>query len=756
MMTDDKMFEDEVRRIARSLWPSASSGGAIIEDNRERDGVFETEEIVHLIECTTSTRKDKAMQDAKKLALQISRRKSSSKLVKGYFVTLHEPTADQRSEVAKTKENIVAESFDTFRRRLIDARSYLSARENYPFGSVRNPDNDEFDDRSAYIEMDLIASDETTRSVPEVALGLLTGGRFVILGDYGAGKSTTMRELFTRIKGEFVTNQATRFPILLNLRDHHGQTNPAEALERHARNIGYSSPSHLVRAWRAGYAVILLDGFDEMAVTGWLGQANKLKQLRRNSMELVRRFIKDSAAGTGIAITGREHFFDSKRERQEAMTTQFAFIELSLNDFTEEQVKAYLKKKRWDHGIPNWLPSRPLLLGYLAAKGLLQQTIEVDSEITPAAGWNILLTLVCDREANIEVGLDGATIRELVERLATIARRGISGVGPLQPEDIVNTFRDVCGYAPDDRGLVLLQRLPGLGGHSADDGSREFIDRDFVDAARAGDVVSYIRSPFTTLPYSPPDWQCTLGPLGSEVAALQCSNTGIADKKVSVAAHNAAHKDAFDALCADIIQVGLQLRQSYDSEKIQIRGVLLTDVVFDDAGGDFSRVTFDSCLFQHLELGLEVTPERLPKFIQCYISKVDGRASERDLPEKTFDNCIFEEFEGASNTTASIMGTEDLSLGVRVMLSILKKLYLQAGNGRQESALLRGLDHKAKRLVPDVLQLLRQEGLALKSQAIESVVWLPVRSEGSRVRRMLAKPNLSSDQVLAAANNITS
>lgn len=753
---DDKLFEDEVRRIARSLWPSASSGGALMEDDRERDGVFETEEVVHLIECTTSSRKDKAMYDVKKLTSQIIKRKSGSKLVKGYFITHNEPTADQRSEVARSKENIVAESFDTFRRRLIDARSYLSARENYAFGSVRNPDNDGLDDRSSYVEMDLAASDETTRSVSGVALGLLTGDRFVILGDYGAGKSTTMRELFTKLKDKFVKNQAARFPILLNLRDHHGQTNPAEALERHARNIGYSTPSHLVRAWRAGYAVLLLDGFDEMAVTGWLGQASKLKQLRRNSMELVRRFIKDSAVGTGIAITGREHFFDSKRERQEAMATQFTFNELSLNDFTEEQVRAYLKKKKWDYGIPNWLPSRPLLLGYLAAKGLLQQTIEVDSEITPAAGWDMLLNLVCEREANIEVGLDGATIRELVERLATVARRGTNGLGPLQPDDIVDTFRAVCGYAPDDKGLVLLQRLPGLGGHSADDGSREFIDRDFVDAARAGDVVSYIRNPFATTPYSPLDWQCTLGALGREVAALQCSRTGIADKKVSVAAHHAAYKNAFDALCADVIQVGLQLKQSYDGDKIHITGAWLTDMVLDDSESDFSRVTFDDCLFQHIEIGLEVTSAKLPKFVQCIIGRVDGRASERDLPDKVFEECIFEEFEGASNTTASIMGTEELSLGVRVMLSILKKLYLQSGNGRQDSALLRGLDHKAKRLVPEVLQILRREGLVLKSQTVESVVWLPVRSEGGRVRKMLASPNVSSDQVLVAANNVTS
>jgi len=41
-----KMFEDEVRRVARMLWPSAEYSGAAIADGRERDGVFVTDDVV--------------------------------------------------------------------------------------------------------------------------------------------------------------------------------------------------------------------------------------------------------------------------------------------------------------------------------------------------------------------------------------------------------------------------------------------------------------------------------------------------------------------------------------------------------------------------------------------------------------------------------------------------------------------------------------------------------------------------------------
>jgi len=48
----EKAFENEVRRIARQLWPAAAHDGAAIINGRETDGVFVTEECVHLIECT--------------------------------------------------------------------------------------------------------------------------------------------------------------------------------------------------------------------------------------------------------------------------------------------------------------------------------------------------------------------------------------------------------------------------------------------------------------------------------------------------------------------------------------------------------------------------------------------------------------------------------------------------------------------------------------------------------------------------------
>ncbi len=142
MFSTEKEFEDEVRRIARLLWPAAQYGGAAMVDGQERDGVFEAEEFVHLVECTVSRSRQKAVEDLQKLERLLRKigARHPDKFVKGWFVTLHEPTADQRAVFQKVRGRIVAVSFDQFRSRLVDARSYLSSRDNYPFGSVRDPE----------------------------------------------------------------------------------------------------------------------------------------------------------------------------------------------------------------------------------------------------------------------------------------------------------------------------------------------------------------------------------------------------------------------------------------------------------------------------------------------------------------------------------------------------------------------------------------------------------------------------------------
>jgi hypothetical protein len=128
---EQKWVENEVRRVARQLWPEAQYGGAQVIDGLERDGVFETEDCIHLLEATVSRRKDKALEDSKKLA-NLARKfqiRNPQKAVKCWFVTKDEPTADQRDAINQRTGLVVALSFAQFQSKLIDVA----------FGSVRDP-----------------------------------------------------------------------------------------------------------------------------------------------------------------------------------------------------------------------------------------------------------------------------------------------------------------------------------------------------------------------------------------------------------------------------------------------------------------------------------------------------------------------------------------------------------------------------------------------------------------------------------------
>jgi hypothetical protein len=88
-----KDFESDVTRIARALWPNAWVGGALVLHGRERDGVYITEEAVHILECTTSRAMQKAADDIEK-SVRLSRdlrREYPDKPVQCWFITLMSP-----------------------------------------------------------------------------------------------------------------------------------------------------------------------------------------------------------------------------------------------------------------------------------------------------------------------------------------------------------------------------------------------------------------------------------------------------------------------------------------------------------------------------------------------------------------------------------------------------------------------------------------------------------------------------------------
>ncbi len=758
-------FENEVRRIARQLWPEAQYSGAQLVDGRERDGVFETEDCIHLVEATVSRSRDKALEDAKKLALLANKLqgKNRQKAVKCWFVTRDEPTADQREAVIKRFSQVTALSFGQFQNKLIDAATYLSLRDNYPFGSVRDPATGNTHAKIDYVALDLVrVGGEESLTIGAVGERLLGGDRLVLLGDYGAGKSMTLRELYGDLRRTYLNRESVRFPVYLNLRDHFGQTNPAEVLERHGRNLGFPHPPHLVRAWRAGYVILLLDGFDELTTVGIQGIWKRLQESRYRAMESVREFVRAQPTDAGIILAGRAHFFDSDRERRSALGTTPGAIELTLNEFSDDQIQRYLEKKGIAGSVPSWMPSRPLLVAYLATSGILEKAILAQGDGTlhpaamdPARGWDLILDKVCAREAEIEAGIDGETVRRILDRLATMARSNQSGLGPLSREQLVTAFFEICGYQPDEKGMLLLQRLPGLGVDRSDEGTRVFLDGELADACRAGDVLRFISDPFGTSPHVFRGAEIALSTLGIGLSVIKAQDSGVSSGKMNAVIRRAQELQDLTLLVLDLVRIAMELGCAIETP-IQLDDIYIPYLELLQKSGDCSRVHFRSCFFSTLAIDTDVSAAELPRFEGCYIDELEGRSSRKDLPPGVFDDaCQFEKYSEAPETTNAIGGM-DLPLGAKVLLTILSKIYLRKGSGRRENALHRGLDHHGRRLVPPVLRLLQGQGLIspYRRGGADMTIWVPDRTKTSRVARMITSPRTCNDQLLKQASDL--
>ena len=679
-------FEDEVRRVARQLWPESKFSGAAMIDSRERDGVFETEWVIHIIEATTQRSKAKAAEDVEKLVKLKRKLQSRNKPIQPWFVTESEPTADQRA-VAPKDGSVRVLSFEQFRAQLVDAHEYLRDRANYAFGSARDPETGKFVVADAYVPVELMSTDGDSLSTSDLGEAVAAGSRIVVLGDYGAGKSMALREAHRGLADRFRNSRSFAFPLHINLRDHHGQIEPAEAIERHARLIGMPDPAQLVRGWRAGYTHLLLDGFDEMATPGWAGVPSKMRETRRRSVELIRRTVKDHPDGAGILVAGRENYFDNLSELTESLGT-IGFKVYRVGEFSEAQIDAFLNTRGWTSGLPEWLPARPLLLAYLAGRGLLADALNVANSAAPSMAWDQLLELVCKREADIEANISPETLRLVIERLASVARSRGDGLGPINFSDIDSVFREVSGSPPDDRAIVLLQRLPGLGPADAESGARRFIDADLADTARAGDVVQNALNPYQ--PQGEPEsWIASLGNLGVGVAHYQGERQGLDPAKVAFALRKVAENGSRSALTADLVRVAVDFGATVaDLAIVSVRNASFETLRLDEDCGNLNDLEFRSCLFLELDFprdGLDVA--RMPRFIDCQFGRVEGRVSERDLPQERFVDCSFESFSEATTTTSAAMGTS-LPMSQRVALSVLKKLFVQRGSGRKGGCLL--------------------------------------------------------------------
>ena len=316
-------------------------------------------------------------------------------------------------------------------------------------------------------------------------------------------------------------------------------------------------------------------------------------------------------------------------------------------------------------------------------------------------------------------------------------------------DEIISAFNDICGYQPDEKGLVLLQRLPGLGIDRAEEGTRVFLDKGLADVCRAGDVSAFLSDPFNMQLDMFRTLDCCLGDLGVGLTVVKAQESNFTDGKMIPALRVAQQENDCAVLLLDLVRTCLEFNYSV-AIPVRLSGVVVPDLYLHAGMKDCSQLTFSECLFSTLGLGVELQPEILPRFTGCYIDILEGRSSRADLPAGMFDaQCDFGKFTDAPQTTAAI-SEMDLPVGTKVLLTILKKMYFQSGSGRKENALHRGLDHHGRRLVGDILRLLQTEKIIspYRRAGIDMTIWIPDRSKTARVQKLIMSPRTCKDALI--------
>jgi hypothetical protein len=539
-------------------------------------------------------------------------------------------------------------------------------------------------------------------------------------------------------------------PLVLNLREHWGAVYGDEILERHGRSIGFVPKESLTVAWRAGVVHLILDGFDEVATQAIAkpGDKNFMRNTRFEALQAVRELVRHAPPHTGVLLCGRNHYFDNIDELRRALgLTGQIFTRIELGEFTEDSARQFLKRHASSDVLPDWLPRKPLLLGYLAHRKLLDRVLAIEADRGFGYAWDSFLALVCERESEHDRAvMDPLTIRRVLERLSCIARSALSGNGPITSLDLAEAYRTETGEVPGEGVLMQLQRLPGLTPREQDPSARSFVDPDLL-AALQGSAISrmFLES---NVKFADRSWQAALPRDGVRMAAYLLEAQGVSTAAVLDFVRRLAEQFAgraeYRQVLADYFAVAIELGDA--GQPVNGKGLVMTEGSFEEIDLEdriIRDVSLRECSIEKLYVGDGMRHSSC-RFEDCVITKVAGVSSKHALPDKQFVRCDFEDFDEAS-TNAAILRL-DIPPSMKALMTILRKLYLQAGGGRRLEALKRGMPGggPVHLSIDSVLRQLEAEGMV----SITGGVAHPIRRYAARAKQILAEGMLSRDPIV--------
>ena len=172
------------------------------------------------------------------------------------------------------------------------------------------------------------------------------GQWLLVTGEYGTGKTALTRVLLYRWLAEYQAMPELPLPLRIELRDFHTQFNARSLLHDFLdrNNLGHISIDFVFSLIRTGRAVLILDGYDEMA------QYLHARE-RRTCLEALAELSDGGARGI---ITSRPNYFT---EAEEFQMYEILYKSLQMGRFALGRAATTLleKEKRVDHLLEQFI-----------------------------------------------------------------------------------------------------------------------------------------------------------------------------------------------------------------------------------------------------------------------------------------------------------------------------------------------------------------------------------------------------------------
>ena len=737
-------FEKSVRQYAQYIWSRPANADRIGGVNF--DCVVKISEIeIVLIEITKNKTLDKIREDISKIQAVRMSMMMKNIMARPYIICDFSPTQGMKDA---GKENYIEViSFEDFRRMFFDFPTYHSLRSNRQFGSAVDPVTGE-NDSSAYTPVGYKLSNGTEINAHEIAQKIINNEKLVLLGDYGAGKSRCFKEVFQILSSK--ASETLLYPIAIDLKETWGLESAVEIIRRHFMHLGMgeNDTSSVIKAYNGKRLCFLLDGFDEIGSRPWSENKKTLEMLRKHALQGVKDLL--SKTGAGCLISGRDHYFNSDQEMYSALglSKETTTIAKCKNEFNFEEFSQYLRLNDINVTLPEWLPKKPLVLKTIASLTTDQLAALFQSSNGNEIGfWFKFIDAMCHRDSTIHPILDPETVKTVLIRLSSLTREKAQNYGPLTEAEVVNVFHEVTGTYPNEQSTVMLQRLPGLGRVSSETSDRNFVDTFILDGLRALDLSEKVQLGDQKL--ADLKWLNPLQGLGSSVLGYDINKNQSASAFINYT-KNSLHRDKGNKVS---ISDSISALSKAKLDDLDFNNIIFSEPHFGHISfeaGHISNIEFHDGIFESVTLG-KIDPVGV-LIKDCYIENLVGVSSSTGLPTWIKD-CSIKNFESVDTLTA--IKNSGLTKAQTILVSILIKVYRQAGNGRLEHTLTKGLTHVDKKSLGQVIRYLLSNGYLETSKDKGEIIYKPVRKFQGRIEKILVELDRSTDEIWIFTSSLT-